>query len=105
MCLMGAAEWAPYPAALRWLTTIYNQPQYLDAVGVVPPCQKAMVFDPAAGAYTRPLFTSTGAVSDTAYTLNIPHYPQHQLNNPRQPLKCIPYPTESAYVEPESGRV
>jgi hypothetical protein len=26
----------------------------------------------AAGAYHRPLFSSTGAVSDTKYTLNIP---------------------------------
>ena len=53
MCLMAAADWAPYPAALRWLTTIYNQPQYLDAVGVVPACETAMVFDPA-GPQTYP---------------------------------------------------
>jgi hypothetical protein len=39
-----------------------------------------------AGAYTRPLFSSTCAVSDTKYTLNTPKYPltppKHPLNNP-----------------------
>ena len=47
MCLMAPSDWTPYPATLRWLTTVYNQPQYLDSVGVVPPCQSVMVFSPS----------------------------------------------------------
>jgi hypothetical protein len=47
MCLMAPADWAAVPATLRWLTTVYGQPQYLDSVGVVPPCEKVMVYDPA----------------------------------------------------------
>ena len=47
MCLMAPSDWAAYPATLRWLTTVYNQPQYLDSVGVVPACEKVMVYDPA----------------------------------------------------------
>jgi len=45
-------------------------------------------FDAAfeAGAYTRPLFSSTYAVSDATCTLNIPSYPpntsQYLLNTP-----------------------
>ena len=40
-----------------------------------------------AGAYTRPLSSSTSAVSDTKYTMNTPSYrrtpPKHPLNNPK----------------------
>ena len=50
-----------------------------------------------AGAYTRPLFSSTGAVSDTKHTLYNPYYPltppKHLFYNPlTQPLsntKCL----------------
>jgi hypothetical protein len=39
-----------------------------------------------AGAYTRPLFSPTRAVSDTKYTLNNPQHPltppQHHIKNP-----------------------
>ena len=33
---------------------------------------KALLFVAAAGAYTRPLFSSTSAVSDTEFALNTP---------------------------------
>ena len=59
-----------------------------------------------AGAHTRPLFSSTRAVSGTKYT---PHIPCHPLTPPaHRPLMiptCTPYPRESAYFEPKSGRV
>jgi hypothetical protein len=49
-----------------------------------------------AGAYTRPLFSST-----QPFLTQI--HPKHPITTP----KCPPYsnPTESAYVEPKSGRV
>jgi len=59
-----------------------------------------------AGAYTRPLFSSTRAFPDITYTLYNPLYP---LIPPTTPLnttpKCTPCSTESAYVEPKSGRL
>jgi len=57
------------------------------------------------GAYTRPLIGSTRAVPDTKYTLSTPQDPEHLLNTPEATPKCNPYPTESAYVKPKSGRV
>ena len=59
---------------------------------LLPPDRKLRYFSEqplaasAAGAYTRPLFGSTSAVSDTKYTLDTPYYPpkptEHPLNNP-----------------------
>jgi len=59
-----------------------------------------------AGAFTRPLFSSTWAVSDTKYTLNTPSsrlMPPEHLK--KTATKSTPYPTESAYVEPNSRGV
>ena len=36
----------------------------------------------AAGAYTRPLFSSTGAVSGTKYTINTPSYTRSPPHTP-----------------------
>ena len=56
-----------------------------------------------AGAYTRPLPSSTSAIVDTNYTLNSPKYlltpPARPLNNPYTTSNHTPYPTESAYFE------
>ena len=60
---------------------------------------------PTAGACTRPLFSSTWAVSETRCTLHTPWYPfthpKHPVNNPQSD----PYPIESAYLELNSERV
>ena len=62
-----------------------------------------------AGAYTRPLFSSTCADSDTKYTLHTPQYPRmppgHPLNTSSTTPECTPYPTDSAEVELKGGRV
>jgi len=61
--------------------------------------------DYLAGAYTRPLFSSTSAVSDTKYTQTPPNPQSHLLHTPYTPPNCTPRSTESAHVEPKSGRV
>ena len=43
MCFLTDKSWAPFPCTLRWLTTVYNQPEWLDSVGIVPKCEKPMV--------------------------------------------------------------
>jgi len=46
----------------------------------------AQIRETAAGAYARPLFSSTSAVSDAKYTLHTPYFPLsppvNSLNNP-----------------------
>ena len=63
----------------------------------------------ARGAHGRGLhsssFSSTCAVSDTKYTLDIPKTLWYLLNTRYRTPTCTPYPTESAYVKPKSGRV
>ena len=59
-----------------------------------------------AGAYTRPLLSSTSAVSDTQHIPTTPKHPLHpRLQTlPKHPLNT-PCPTKSAYVELTGGRV
>ena len=57
-----------------------------------PQCEPCSGLQSTAGAYTRPLFSSTCAVSVTKYTQNTPYYP---LTPAKHPLsKCTPYPTK-----------
>jgi len=48
--------------------------------------------DLLAGAYTRPLLSSTRAISDTEYTQKTPHTPQYPLKTPEHApnTTCIP---------------
>jgi hypothetical protein len=59
-----------------------------------------------AGAYTRPLFSSTRAVFGTKK--NPHHYvipPKFPYTAPKQPLNVPPIPQSSAHIELKSGRV
>ena len=55
-----------------------------------------------AGAYPRPLLSSTWAVSDTRKR---PTHPRHPLNTGYTPPTRTPYPIQSAQIELKSGRV
>ena len=57
---------------------------------------------PPAGVDTRPLISSTRAVSDAN---THPQHLQKLPNSPQRTPERTPYPTGSAYLEPKSGRV
>ena len=63
--LYAPADWKPFPAVLKWIETVYAAPEFVDSVGVVPKCEKAMVFDPAGPqAMPRPAAPAAGTVVD-----------------------------------------
>jgi alanyl-tRNA synthetase len=64
--LYAPADWKPFPAVLKWIETVYAAPEFVNSVGVVPKCEKAMVFDPAGPqAMPRPAAPAAGAATAT----------------------------------------
>ena len=79
MALYAAEDWKDFPKTLTWLESVFTAPEFVKAVGVVPKCTKAMVFD-AAGPQVAPAPKPSDENSDlTDFKYSVNGWPAQKI--------------------------